>query len=144
MSKYRPLETFLRASTGRVELSFRDIEEILGFRLPRSARRHAAWWSNSGGTHVQSHAWTAAKYRTEKVALADERLVFEPERSQEGFSEMTQAKFKNQDAPQTKAKAGNAGDRHPAWGIWKGLVTLDPNYDYTQPADPEWGGVYEK
>jgi hypothetical protein len=32
---------------------------------------------------------------------------------------------------------------HPAFGAWRGLVTLDPNYDYTQPADPDWGKVYE-
>jgi transcriptional regulator with XRE-family HTH domain len=31
---------------------------------------------------------------------------------------------------------------HPVFGMWKGIVTLDPNYDYTQPADPDWGKVY--
>lgn len=31
---------------------------------------------------------------------------------------------------------------HPVFGMWKGIVTLDPDYDYTQPADPDWGKVY--
>ena len=33
--------------------------------------------------------------------------------------------------------------RHPAFGVWKGKVTLLPDYDYTRPADPDWGRVYE-
>ncbi len=32
---------------------------------------------------------------------------------------------------------------HPVFGMWKGVVTLDPDYDYTQPADPDWGKVYD-
>lgn len=32
---------------------------------------------------------------------------------------------------------------HPVFGMWKGIVTLDPDYDYTQPADPDWGKVYD-
>ena len=30
-----------------VDCSFEQIEKILGFKLPRSAYKHAAWWSNS-------------------------------------------------------------------------------------------------
>lgn len=34
-------------------------------------------------------------------------------------------------------------ENHPAFGALKGMLTLDPDYDYTQPADPDWGKVYE-
>lgn len=142
MSKYDPLASSLRHSTGRVVLSFSDIEEILGVPLPSSARRHAAWWSNSGGTHVQSHAWLSAGYRTAQIDIEQERLVFEPERNQQGFSEVAQAPLKLQDAGKQE-KPTLQHKRHPAFGIWKGKVTLLPDYDYTQPADPDWGKVYE-
>jgi hypothetical protein len=125
-------------------MRFSDIEELLGFPLPRSARRHAAWWSNSGGAHVQSLAWMNAGYRTEDVDLEQETVRFVPEQSG-GFGEMKQAPFPHKQQPQKPAPDPEKKPpaRHPAWGVWKGLVTLDPNYDYTQPADPDWGKVYE-
>lgn len=143
MSKYEALARHLRGSAGRIEVNFEDVEEILGYPLPASARRHAAWWSNSGGTHVQSQAWLSAGYRTEQVDLVQERLVFVPDRVNGGFSEMAQAKFKRQEQT-AQAEPLQAGQkRHPAFGVWKGKVTLLPDYDYTQPADPDWGKVYE-
>jgi transcriptional regulator with XRE-family HTH domain len=33
--------------------------------------------------------------------------------------------------------------RHPAFGIWKGKVKLLEGFDYTRPADPDWGKVYD-
>lgn len=33
------------------------------------------------------------------------------------------------------------GKRHPAWGIWSGRVIVRPDYDYTQPVEPEWGAL---
>jgi hypothetical protein len=35
--------------------SFAEIEEVLGFPLPRAARRGAAWWLDDGKPHVR--AW---------------------------------------------------------------------------------------
>jgi hypothetical protein len=145
MSKYDPLSRHLTRSKGAVELSFDDLEEVLGFALPRSARRYPAWWSNSEGSHVQAKAWLGAGYRTEDVNIAQERVRFVPQRGG-GFGEMEQSPYKpaTGEKPQLKpAVGGKANARHPIWGVWKGLVTLDPDYDYTQPADPDWGKVYE-
>jgi hypothetical protein len=44
-----------------LELSFDDIDEIVG-GLPPSARKHSAWWSNGQSSH-QSKYWTAAQRR---------------------------------------------------------------------------------
>ena len=61
-SKYDRLYQHLNGKTVRsVTLSFRAIERIIGGPLPASARKHSAWWANdTGGTHVQSHAWLRA------------------------------------------------------------------------------------
>lgn len=65
MGKYTPLQRNLRAEPqSATELSFGDIEAILGFPLPPSARRHsAAWWSNEPATHVQARAWLDAGWK---------------------------------------------------------------------------------
>lgn len=33
---------------------------------------------------------------------------------------------------------------HPLFGIWKGLVTIAPGVDLTEPADPELGDWIEE
>ena len=63
-----------------------------------------------------------------------------------GFGEVNQAKFVSPSAETSKPKSGTGDGKkpdHPLFGIWKGKVTLLPDYDYTQPADPDWGKIYE-
>lgn len=77
MSKYDPLRTYLeRQVVGETALAFRDIEKVLGFDLPPSARKHQAWWANNVGTHVNARAWREAGWKTTRVDLASERVVF--------------------------------------------------------------------
>ena len=77
MSKYEPLKHHLEGRSGyEVPVSFAQIEQILGFRLPASARKHQAWWANTGGSHVHAAAWLDAGWRTCGVDLAGERVVF--------------------------------------------------------------------
>ena len=64
-SKYDPLHKYLTAQSGadEVSLTFRQVEVILGFPLPDSARRHRPWWANetpSETRHTHSLAWTTA------------------------------------------------------------------------------------
>lgn len=135
MSKYDPLFRHLEASHGTLELTFDDIEEILDFSLPTSARRHAAWWSNSGGTHVQSAAWQAAGYRTEGIDLEAGTVRFVP--MDTGFSEMKQAEL---GAPE--ATTSGSDKPHPAFGALKGLITIKPGTDLTKPTFEDWKKLY--
>lgn len=49
MSKYEPLAQHLRNRRGdQWKASFSEIEEVLGFPLPKVARSGRAWWSGDG------------------------------------------------------------------------------------------------
>ena len=76
--KYRKLYRYL-CSLGRNEwrTSFREIESIIGFELPASARLYRPWWGNqkSGDGHSQALAWTMAEWETAEVDLESETLL---------------------------------------------------------------------
>ena len=58
--------------------TFGEVEAILGFRLPDSARLHRPWWANSkhGSGHSHALAWQAAGWSTREVNIEAETLVF--------------------------------------------------------------------
>jgi hypothetical protein len=63
----------------RVVLTFGEIEDLLGFMLPDSARREMEWWTDAvadtrGANH--SHSWTLAG-RTAKANLLAQTVVFD-------------------------------------------------------------------
>ena len=74
MSKYTPLADYLQKASGQkkspVEMSFRDIEKVLGFRLPNSAYRQRAWWSNNVHNNVMTRVWKNAGFVTEDVDMS--------------------------------------------------------------------------
>ena len=46
MGKYDPLGTYLARQPGReVRVTFAEVEAVLGFQLPASARTYRPWWS---------------------------------------------------------------------------------------------------
>lgn len=77
--KYALLHRHLRARGGQEwRVSFTDLEELLGFTLPESARVHRPWWSNQrNGGHGHALAWQVAGWKTRAVDLEQETLVFE-------------------------------------------------------------------
>jgi len=138
MSKYEPLSRYLEKRGATVTLSFTEIEKILGFALPPSARQYAAWWSNNAGSHVQANAWLEAGFKTEDVDLAGQHVGFAPAEKTEEVHGGTQKTF----AEQMRA-GGSKPPQHPAWGAWRGLVTILSGVDLTKPADPDWGKTYD-
>ncbi|MBV4432721.1 hypothetical protein KM803_15565 [Clostridium tyrobutyricum] len=77
--KYIGLKKYLQSSiTPIVTLSFNDIEQIIGDKLPKSAYNHAeVWWANDH-THSQSIAWIDSEYETDYVTdtYKDEKIIF--------------------------------------------------------------------
>ena len=81
VAKYDPLAEHLRRLNRDDEhtLTFGEIERILGFELPKSARTHQAWWANEkDGRHVQANAWLDAGCHTKDLNLKTGKVTFRP------------------------------------------------------------------
>jgi hypothetical protein len=78
MSKYQKLASHLSSLDGAEwNASFKDIEAVLGFSLPKSAYAYPAWWSNQTGEgHSQSLSWKSAGWRTSELDLAKQQIKF--------------------------------------------------------------------
>lgn len=77
-SKYQRLYKHLCAlQAAEWRSSFGEIESVLGFELPPSARRHRQWWENqsSGKGHSHALAWIVAGWETADVDMAAETLL---------------------------------------------------------------------
>lgn len=63
--KYRRLYIHLCCLTTRErKIRFQEIEPVIGFELPTSARLHRSWWSNlAGGSGHSQRAFRQAKSR---------------------------------------------------------------------------------
>lgn len=79
MGKYDPLAKHLKdLPRDEWKPSFEEIEDILGFQLPPSARRHRAWWGNScRGNHSQAAGWIGAGWEIRDIDLRQEKVRLE-------------------------------------------------------------------
>ena len=77
MSKYSPLTTFLENQSQSIfSITFSEIEQILGFELPKSAGKYPAWWSNNEQNSRHSNSWIHAGWNTEDVSFSKETVWF--------------------------------------------------------------------
>jgi hypothetical protein len=61
-------------------------------------------------------------------------------------SEPTEATMNKDNLPTEPSqlpKASRSGC-HPLFGALEGVMSIQPGVDLTEPADPDWGKVYEK
>lgn len=76
--KYRNLQKWLENnSSERITLTFSEIERIMGFALPESAKTYTAWWANDS-SHSQA-VWLEAGYETidSSNAASEKQITFE-------------------------------------------------------------------
>ena len=129
MGKYSRLGDFLKAQrTKEVPMTFAEIERVIGGKLPPNSPQYPAWWSNNPSNNVMTKVWLSAGFRTEQVDVKSRKVVFR--------------RVEQKSEPSTTPTATKAA-RHPLFGALKGLVRIPPGVDLTEPADPEWGKVYE-
>jgi len=77
MTKYAPLSRALSQRTqDSWPMTFAEIESLLGSRLPSSARRYPAWWSNNPTNNTMTRVWLDAGWKTENVDVPGERVTF--------------------------------------------------------------------
>lgn len=128
MSKYEPLENHLRKKgMSQIPMTFREIESVIADRLPPSARKHRAWWSNNPTNSVITYSWLAAGYKTADVNLEGERVVF-----------VKSDKCNLDHARASGAVPANSSEQHPVFNCVKNTVTISDDVDLTEPAAPEW------
>ena len=115
MSKYEPLPQFLSSVGGTLHrMSFTEIERILGFKLPKSAYEHEAWWSNNATGHSHAHAWMKFGWRTEAVDLSRRKVTFQ------------------------RSDASPDAEKRDPWGCMAGTITILPGVDLTMPTGDTW------
>ena len=117
MSKYEPLPQFLKLTQSSTKrLSFTEIERVLGFKLPKSAYEHEAWWSNNATGHSHARAWLSAGWRTQDVDLGGRKVTFQR------LHPPSPATPRGQDP----------------WGCMSETITIMPGIDLTEPSGEKW------
>jgi hypothetical protein len=120
MSKYEPLETFLRGlNVSRYRVSFTQVEKLLGFKLPKSALEYPAWWSNDETGHSHARAWIHSGWKTEELDLTTRQVTF------------VRAEAPRPSGP-TEPPASDP------WGCMAGTVTIMAGTDLTAPTGEVW------
>ena len=79
MGAYAPLHAWLVAqpvNINYVPATFEEIESILGFPLPPTARQRPQWWENNSIQHSHARAWLDAGFLTQQVNIPNETLTF--------------------------------------------------------------------
>lgn len=148
MSKYLPLQRYLEHSDlkSQVAMTFEEIEGVLGHKLPASSRKHRGWWSNNPTNNVMTHAWLNAGYETAEVDLVAERLTFRKRQVAGGqrslHSKPGDRLLEGAEVVETPGeddtRTAETG-RHPIFGLFRGMIAIEPGYDLTQPTiDQAW------
>jgi hypothetical protein len=118
MSKYEPLEKFLKSLEARAwRVEFQEVEKLLGFALPMSAFKYPAWWSNDDTGHSHARSWLDAGWRTEQLDVAGQRVTF----------------VRSNAETQT-----SASKKRDPWGCMAGTVKVMPGVDLTTPSNEGW------
>jgi len=83
-SKYSYLSIFLARKgkfRDKITLSFTEIENIIGEKLPESAYKHKYWWSNVGG-RSPSEYWLTVGWKVKEIDFEAKTVTFLKEEKQ--------------------------------------------------------------
>jgi hypothetical protein len=134
MSKYEPLKAHLVAQDrSYIPMKFQEIEGVIGFKLPKSAYQHRAWWSNNPTNNVMTAVWMAAGFETANVDMEKHTVVFQR------VTDPTLPALRTGLSDVARSFSSPHATRHPLRGALKGTIRIAVDVDLTAPADPEWG-----
>lgn len=130
LSKYDNLSRFLRSAGPQARrLGFDEIESILGFSLPASARAYPAWWANDPAPNRHSQCWLSEGWMTADLDLAGGQVTFQRgEDTAVGRQRPNGPESGNGIAPMADLPAAPGGDIRVAIDMqWKHLGTVHTN-----------------
>lgn len=151
MAKYHRLTSYLEGlTTTSRRVGFAEIENILKFSLPKSARRYTAWWANNLIKGRQSIAWLSAGWETEDLDLGGEAVTFRRADTIKVKKALIHASAQPTPAPKTDLDfdqlqdAVNGSIAIQVAMQWKqlGIVTLDKIGKLSFPAAPTVAALY--
>jgi hypothetical protein len=123
MGKYEPLGQFLKKQKADlIPMTFKEIEMIIGTKLPKS-KTTRAFWSNNPDNNVMTKEWVAAGFETQDVNPQQGELV---------FSKKTAKSIKNSEE-----------NWQNIFGCLKGMITFPPDFDPTASpyTEEEWAEI---
>lgn len=130
MTKYEPLEYFLKGRPEtEVPMKFSEIEAIINAKLPAS-KQYPAWWSNNPSNNVMTQSWLRAGFQTERVDIARERLVFRRIRQQRGVQPAR--------TPDASPDQNGADLFERIRKRFAGVITIPAGVDITEPSGDVW------
>ncbi len=140
MTKYDPIGEFLiKTGQDEVVLSYEQIQDILGFELPKSASKYSEWWANGG--HTQAHGWLDHSYKVKMADLKAKRVCFQKTGtpSKETDTEMPYVKASKTRTFHAKKVKSNTDIHMPAKPNAKTIEVCGHTFTYIQDIEPERG-----
>lgn len=144
MSIYAKLTDILEAQTGDSwKVSFSELERLLNQKLPSSAFKYAGWWSNNPTNNAMTKIWLMAGWRTEKVDVPGQTVVFRRNKAPApayyarppGFEMAMMGPY------ETKMARPPSGGRkvrfEELYGAMRGTIRIMPGVDVTAPVGDE-------
>ena len=129
MSKYAPLTGYLSSSgMDYILMTFAEVEDVIGDKLPRSAFEYRPWWSNNPSNHVNAYSWLRAGYKTADVNMVERKLAFR--KASAGELPVVRNNKTSKDK--------GASPYSRIFGALKGTVAIAPGVDLTLPTGEKW------
>jgi len=144
MSIYAKLADILEAQAGDSwKVSFSELERLLDQKLPSSAFKYAGWWSNNPSNNAMTKIWLMAGWRTEKVDVPGQTVVFRRNKPPApayygrplGFEMAMAGPFETKMAkPPVGGRKVRFEELH---GAMRGTIRIMPDVDVTAPLDAD-------
>lgn len=119
-------------------MTFAKIERIVGVKLPPSAFKYRAWWSNNPMNSVITRAWLDAGYRTVNVDMPKRKLVFKKLSLSPSTGKLPSKRLHLREDRSSEAADMRSFSFSRIFGALKGTVTIMPGVDLTLPTGEAW------
>lgn len=138
--RYGPLTAFLRGQdASSVTMTFDQLADILGFRLPAAASNHAEWWREASG-HPQARGWRDAGWSFVRTDRRAQTVTFRrdaPAKNARGGTKTKPRAAASRPAVTRKVPA-KAPDRSSGSSLACGLILIPDSAQMRSGGDPAW------